>query len=290
MHFQLFHKNYFGALDGSYSIVTAREEYDSQITLTDVESEMVIDFFGVNNIQVGNVQGDPLKSQKTFLLYPSLQPVTLNLVFPKPEKPELRLYLSIRAGFKPKSGEIWFLYIDSDNQIIIGSIDENSWNDLDHVDAQDDNYLEEIQEVISENEGVAIAPEGRIIQVQLQGRLIYQRNPLIAIARLTQAAFVCEVDNSHQTFISQKTRNLYVEAHHLVPMKFQSNFNFPLDCFDNIISLCPNCHRGIHLGIVEHKRFLINSIFGSRPVINNFSIDNLYSFYNSLPTQPIIDA
>lgn len=286
MQFQLFHKKFFNAIAGSYSIVTPREEYDSQITLTDVEAEIIINYFGRENIQIGNVASNKLKSQKNFLLYPSFEPITLNLVFPKPDKSELRLYISIRAGFKPRKGEIWFLYIDKNSQLIIGSIPETLWYDLDQVDVEDNIYLNEIQEEIKvevqDKKRIIVPPKPKIVEVQVAGKRVYRRNPLIAVVSLTQAKFTCEIDHSHKTFIAEKSKAPYVEAHHFVPMKFQSDFEFPLDCVDNVISLCPNCHRGIHLGVVEYKRFLIDTIYDSRKVINGFDKNDMYSFYNSL--------
>ena len=287
MQFQLFHNKFFKAITGSYSVVTEREEFDSQITLTDVESEMIIDFFTRPNIQVGNVNSNKIKSQKTFLLYPTFTPISLNLVFPKPNKQELRLYISSKAGFKPKSGEIWFLYIDKNNQIVIGSYPESVWNGLDQIDVDDNRYLDEIQEEIKNKKRVLAIPMPKIVQIQMPGKLIYKRNPLIAVASLSRAKFICEVDKTHKTFIAEKSKAPYVEAHHFVPMKFQSDFPFPLDSVDNVISLCPNCHRGIHLGVVAYKRFLIDSLYNSRPAINNFKIEDIYSFYNSLNYEEI---
>ena len=282
MEFQLFHEKFFNAYGGAYSIVTDREEYDSQITLTDAEAEMVINFFGRNNINIGNVASNKLKSQKTFLLYPNLNQIKLNLVFPKPHKTELRLYLSSRAGFKPKPGEIWFLYLNTAQELVIGSLPYKIWNDLDQLDIEDNDYLDEIQETIYKKGAIIKAPPGRIIKKIIGPKITYARNPLIAVASLTTAKFSCEIDSAHKTFIAQKTNDPYVEAHHFIPMKFQSDFKFALDCIENIISLCPNCHRGIHLGIPGYKKNLIEVIYKKRGSINNFEIENLYSFYNLL--------
>jgi 5-methylcytosine-specific restriction enzyme A len=46
MRFRQFHNDFFDSIDGAYSLVTQREFYDSQITLTDAEAEMVINHFG----------------------------------------------------------------------------------------------------------------------------------------------------------------------------------------------------------------------------------------------------
>lgn len=38
----------------------------------------------------------------------------------------------------------------------------------------------------------------------------------------------------------------YIEAHHLIPMKNSRFFTTSLDVAENILPLCPNCHRKIH--------------------------------------------
>lgn len=282
MKFQLFHNRYFNAVDGSYSIVTSREEYDSQITLTDSEADMVINYFGVNNIQLGNVASDKVKASKTFYLYPSLLPIKLNLVFPKLNKPELRLYISKQAGFKPASGQIWFLYIDKNGRLVIGALEESLWNDLDQIDIDDEAYLEEIQDEITTTGIISQPPTPTITKITMGARTTYKRNGVIASFALAKAEFLCEVNKNHRTFISQRTNLPYSESHHFVPMKFQDDFSFPLDCVENIISLCPTCHRGFHHGITDHKKSLITKIYETRNALNNFGIEEMFSFYNSL--------
>ena len=61
-----------------------------------------------------------------------------------------------------------------------------------------------------------------------------------------------------------------------------NNFSFALDYTENIIFLCPTCHRGFHHGVTEHKKGLIEKIYDSRSALNNFAIEDMFSFYNSL--------
>jgi len=70
MEFKPFHLDYFSAKCGAYSRVTDRENYDSQITLTDIEAEIVINYFGQENITLGNVSKDSSKSLKKFFANP----------------------------------------------------------------------------------------------------------------------------------------------------------------------------------------------------------------------------
>ena len=102
-------------------------------------------------------------------------------------------------------------------------------------------------------------------------------------ARLIQQAkqrdnFICQVDNTHKTFIS-KGHN-YVEGHHIVPMFQQKNFQFGLDDVDNILSLCPTCHREIHSA--DEKVNILGKIFELKKeymVSNNITLNDLEKMY-----------
>lgn len=74
----------------------------------------------------------------------------------------------------------------------------------------------------------------------------YARNPSVAAAALEAAKFMCEIDPSHNTFISSSKDLPYVEAHHLVPMGQQGSYNYSLDVTANIVALCPLCHKLLH--------------------------------------------
>ncbi|MDB5119299.1 MAG: hypothetical protein JWN56_517 [Sphingobacteriales bacterium] len=130
MEFNSFQKEYFEAINGAFSKVTEREHFDSQITLTDIEAELVIEYFGNKDIQVGNVSGNVDLSKKEFLLYPNFKSIFLNVVYPKVNKRELRLYLSATKGFKPLANDIWFIYKNKQNQLVVGALTETEWNNI----------------------------------------------------------------------------------------------------------------------------------------------------------------
>ncbi|WP_161625583.1 HNH endonuclease [Cyclobacterium qasimii] len=241
-----------------------------------------MDHFGLENIQVGNVAANREKASQTFTLYPDNIEIQLNLVFPKPEKPELRLYISSRAGFKPFAGNIWFLF-KKNNVLNIGSLPIAEWNSLNQNDDQDDYYQRSIESSIGEDNNYVIDPKGRISTQIVGGRIITVRDPRLARMRFDIVGNRCEVDPSHQTFVAQRTQLPYVEAHHFIPIKFQHLFGDPLDNLVNIVALCPNCHRGIHHAVVEHKYELIENIYAKRTQIHHhFSIDDIAQFYNAI--------
>ncbi|MDR7245907.1 hypothetical protein J2W47_005033 [Priestia megaterium] len=76
--------------------------------------------------------------------------------------------------------------------------------------------------------------------------------------------YTCEIDSSHETFISKSTNMPYVESHHFIPMGKQGEFQYDLDQLANLISLCPLCHRLIHLGTDADKERLLRKLYDQR--------------------------
>ncbi len=90
--------------------------------------------------------------------------------------------------------------------------------------------------------------------------------------------FLCSINNEHKTFISKCIN--YVEGHHVVPMFQQKNYNFKLDDVDNIVSLCPNCHREIHSA--DNKIDILNKLYQLNLFFmetNSIGLGELYKMY-----------
>ncbi|QAB15192.1 HNH endonuclease [Hydrogenovibrio thermophilus] len=271
MRFGQAQKQKFGTKNGSYSIVTRREYVDSQITLTDYEAELVINHFGASNLHVGNVRSDRLTSSKSFKLYPDGRNINLNIVYPKPEKTELRLYISSGAGFKPEGGRVWFMFV-LDDELWIGDMSELEWRmessvlKMDEFDAVYQEGLDESREIKIQN---------------LKKRDIYARDRNIALKSMELSEFKCEFDSSHDLFLSRFSGKPYLEAHHLIPMGVQQEFATSLDIVDNVCCLCPNCHRAVHHAEKNLARDILNTLADNKDVLDRFSLDvnDLYSFY-----------
>ena len=78
------------------------------------------------------------------------------------------------------------------------------------------------------------------------------------------ANYKCEVDKNHTSFISRKTNQQYLEAHHLIPLFLQDNFSWSLDVESNIVSLCPNCHKLLHLAKDDERFKIIKLLLNNR--------------------------
>ena len=77
--------------------------------------------------------------------------------------------------------------------------------------------------------------------------LAFQRVPGLAKEAIQKAGNECELDPSHKSF-NDKDGKAYMEGHHLIPIARQGNFQNSLNQAENIVCLCPNCHKEIHLG------------------------------------------
>ncbi|MCK5683392.1 hypothetical protein KAJ27_04705 [bacterium] len=271
MKFSKVQERIFKTSEGAYSLVTDREYHDSQITLTDYEAELVISHFGKGNLLIGNVKSNSTLASKKLYLYPTGKTINLNIVFPKPKKTELRLYLSSQASFKPKGGYIWFLFTKN-KEIWIGSMPEIAWRSASSElkrDIADSIY----QESLDETDVIKIT--------KLQKRDTYARNRNVAIKSMENAYFTCEYDPKHSLFISRFSQKPYLEAHHLIPMGLQNDFPKPLDTVHNVFCLCPYCHRAVHHAEESVARDILKTLADKRPVLNNFNIDvpDLFSLY-----------
>ncbi|MCI9978109.1 hypothetical protein JY742_18435 [Clostridioides difficile] len=83
----------------------------------------------------------------------------------------------------------------------------------------------------------------------------------------------CEYDDEHEYFISNKSGKNYVEGHHLIPMKYQDDFEYSLDVEANVVSLCVVCHKILHLGKIEDKVKIISKLYQLR--MNSLKLSGL---------------
>lgn len=111
----------------------------------------------------------------------------------------------------------------------------------------------------------------------------YPRDKIVAANALIIANHQCEVDELHQSFIRRKTNTNYTEAHHLIPLKYHSDFTYSLDIEENVVSLCSNCHNCIHYGVDDERKTIIKKLFEKREdMLNKVGIPVTLERLNSL--------
>lgn len=107
---------------------------------------------------------------------------------------------------------------------------------------------------------------------------------------LKEANYKCVFDNSHKTFHTSKGVS-YMEGHHLIPCTvsnvehYWTKFGRNIDCVENIICLCPTCHRRIHFGSKEERKQIIEDLYNKqiksmRAVGFDISVEELLSLYD----------
>ncbi len=74
----------------------------------------------------------------------------------------------------------------------------------------------------------------------------------------------CQIDYAHKSFIAKANNKPYMEGHHIIPLNQQKDFKYSLDCYANILVLCPNCHRFLHYGLDNEKREKLIIIYENR--------------------------
>lgn len=131
----------------------------------------------------------------------------------------------------------------------------------------DQEFVQDVEEELSKRRMIRkrIKDEQEPVPPVLTGaRNQHKRDNVKSAQAIVQVDFKCEVDNSHQYFISKKTGENYCEAHHFIPMAVQCKYKVSLDVYANLVSLCPVCHRILHHGKVEDKKEILERIYNNR--------------------------
>lgn len=116
----------------------------------------------------------------------------------------------------------------------------------------------------------------------------FRINPLLGKIAIKKAYYSCENDYQHETFISKKTQQKYMEAHHLIPVCFQKDvwdkYHINIDCVENLVSLCPTCHKAIHYGTKDVQKKMIGDLFSRcapkyKAIGLNITLEEILKFY-----------
>jgi 5-methylcytosine-specific restriction enzyme A len=89
------------------------------------------------------------------------------------------------------------------------------------------------------------------IKPKLKKKVIYSysRNPHVVAQALFRAQGKCEKCGKNAPFRRSSNGTPYLEVHHKIPLSEQVNNDSNLDTLENVLALCPNCHRKAHFGL-----------------------------------------
>lgn len=159
-------------------------------------------------------------------------------------------------------------------------------------DEDETNYIEKVDSIketnINENAGEgAYSVEPITVSKSAKGKR-FRTNPLLGKIAIKKAFYCCEKDKKHETFISKKTKKNYMEAHHLIPVCFQKEiwdkYHINIDCLENLVALCPTCHKAIHYGTKEIQKQMIANLYKHcepkyKAIGLDISLEEIYRFY-----------
>lgn len=106
----------------------------------------------------------------------------------------------------------------------------------------------------------------------LKKREEYPRNGKLVSEVLKKAKYECQINKDHKTFKDRHTNQRYMEAHHIIPLRWSKKLDIDLDIIENMICLCPRCHRAVHHSSEATMRKCLEKIL-SRKDSDLFVID-----------------
>ncbi|MDR4926513.1 HNH endonuclease [Peribacillus simplex] len=151
-------------------------------------------------------------------------------------------------------------------EVLPSPIDDYNEDVYAQLEIEDSIYQKEVQESSRWSKRVIVndVPEPKPLKGSKGAFKAYRRNVEKGTNAIIMAKHLCEIDNTHQNFTSKVTGKNYVEAHHLIPMKYQDRFDVSIDVEANIISLCVTCHKKLHHAVFEEKVGILKQLYSMR--------------------------
>lgn len=246
--FEQLHLEYFEADDGAYSHITELDEAKKrQITLVGHEKKIILNVYGADGIYRGSAK-EP-EGRKAFVNYNTSESIDVGLVYPKATGNEIRLYMN--KEFHGEANDVWFVFSRKDN-LYVGILSRDTWDNIGCRDVEDSSYQAQINEFSSDPSQPTQISTTR-----------YPRDVRVALKSFDNAQYKCELDSGHITFLTPSGRS-FMEAHHLIPLSRQSGYKVSLDVPENVICICPLCHRCLHHGQRSEKEPLLRELYKLR--------------------------
>jgi 5-methylcytosine-specific restriction endonuclease McrA len=144
-------------------------------------------------------------------------------------------------------------------------------------ETKEQEYQEKVDKVKENNVNDDVADKAYktppVVVVKTKVATKFERNPLLGKIAIKKTYYTCERNRAHKTFTSKSTLKPYMEAHHLVPIANQKEmwekYNINIDCVENLVSLCPTCHKAFHYGTNEVKTTIIKELFNK--IVHKYS-------------------
>lgn len=247
----------FGATAGAYSAVTDTEaDHDRSVTIDRGEKRVLELAYPIDGFPRGSGS-----SRFRFMVHSRtdhtrMATELLAIKFPKMQGNELRLYMSAANAFDAQKGDVFYIFVGGADQYPhVGFMPFAEWQA--GVSTLPDDEDEKYQALV-------FAELGKAASSTTVRRI--PRNLRAAVTAIERAGFQCEVDHGHKTFNCSATGKQYVEAHHLMPLSAQHSLGAGrnLDIPENIVALCPTCHRRFHHEEKASRIVLLMQVYEQR--------------------------
>lgn len=157
----------------------------------------------------------------------------------------------------------------------------------------DGDYVGSVNEVNERNINPNIAKGASSHPVTVSGSTSTQqrihKNPIYGKIAIMNSNYKCEHDAGHITFNGSSNGKPFMEAHHLVPIgkavDIWNTQHVNIDCVENLVSLCPNCHSAIHYGDKATRKAMVTDLYNKKKhafkkIGLSISLDDLLDIYN----------
>ncbi|MEW4973138.1 HNH endonuclease [Bacillus stercoris] len=269
-----------GAEVGATSPITLREATgDKSVTLDKFEKTVIKSSYpDMDFPRKGGAGNNDDSKEFKFFVHPyndlkNFNLRTVSIVYPKSKGNELRLYFSKSSEFTIDSDT--FNHKSNEEKDPHWYIYKRPEDEFPHIGMADLEFLDEYT-LHFEDDGLLVKEDAddTAYQASLQNELgkkrvltsssRFQRNIQESAQALKEANFICEVNPTHETFLSSASGMPYVEGHHLIPLSLQDQFELTIDIKENIVALCPNCHRLLHHGTNDDKEKILFKLWTER--------------------------
>ncbi|QHX35756.1 hypothetical protein STIUS_v1c02010 [Spiroplasma sp. TIUS-1] len=155
------------------------------------------------------------------------------------------------------------------------------------INAKPDNFSEKWNKISVNKKEI---PDPSDFNVKLDKKSVTLKNRLIRNQKLSKQYLdknrVCEFCKKTETFIGLKG-TMYFEVHHYVPYNYeiQKDYKLNLDNYYNLISLCAECHRKIHLSrdralmITDLFNYKLNKDKKFKDILNGYDVFKVIADY-----------
>lgn len=188
------------------------------------------------------------------------------------KKPRLNIYTFVRNSTKENYEYCGIYHVtaynfDNETPYFILEYDPILTPDEEYRQEMDEEKYNHAVSKIDPNE-VIVVPDGPKTKESPQygndHKRKYHRDHDTAVQAKKLSNFTCEYNREHITFINNTDQRNYVEAHHLIPVSKEDDFENSIDVSANIVTLCPICHRCIHHGKAEDKEIILLKLYNER--------------------------